>query len=336
MRTVLRTTIVRWAALALASMLALAACAGADHASTTEEPAAAQQNQGGDASPGTSAPATGEGDASAGADSGSGQGASDGSSKQDAAPAPSSGVHVARSAQLSMQVKDVDRAVAKVRSSASTAGGYVSSEETHLVPEDGDEGGPRAGGVPVPGEPSWSEIVVTVPVDDLQSTIDELSRIGKVTGRSQDSEDLTSQYTDTASRVKTMRASVSRLQQLIADTDDLDQIITLEDELAEREADLESLTSQKKALEKRTTTAPITVSVTERVPEDAPEAGDEDGGFLAGLAGGWEAFTVLLHGGLTALGAVTPFAVTALLLSAPIVWWVRRRRTMAEATEDDG
>ena len=146
-----------------------------------------------------------------------------------------------------------------------------------------------------------------------------------MTHRSAEAEDLTSQYTDTDARVRTMTASVERLRKLIDSADDLDQIVSLESQLSTREADLEALKSQQKSLEKRTTTAPITVSLTtEDAPADEPE--EERTGFLAGLGSGWSAFTDALAVGMTVLGAVTPFAVTLAILGAPLVWWVRRRR----------
>lgn len=123
---------------------------------------------------------------------------------------------------------------------------------------------------------------------------------------------------------RTKKRSIERLQKLISSTEDLDQIVTLEGELAQREADLESMTSQQKSLEKQTTTAPITVSLaTQDVAVDRDSS--DQVGFVAGLSKGWTGFTSALEVGLTALGAVTPFAVTGLVIVGPFVWWLRRR-----------
>ena len=50
-------------------------------------------------------------------------------------------------------------------------------------------------------------------------------------------------------------------------------------------------------------------------------------GFLAGLKGGWEAFTASVVVVLTAVGAVLPFAVAAAVVGLPLWWALRRRRT---------
>ena len=203
-----------------------------------------------------------------------------------------------------------------MRSAARTADGYVSSEDSRAAT--------------YPGGRAWAEITVTVPVTKLDSTTTDLAEIGEVTKRSSSAEDLTAQYTDTAARVKTKTKAVERLRKLIDSTEDLDQIVTLEDELATREADLESMTSQQKALEKRTATAPITVSLsTERAQaDDEPE---DATGFVAGLKSGWGAFTESMTVALTVLGAVTPFAVVLAVVLAPLGWWLRRRRRTARA-----
>ncbi len=277
-----RTT--RWAALVAAGALALTGCSG-----------------------------TGTSDDGAGAGSAAepalqDERAEDAASGQVEALDPD-GTHTAHTAALTTTVEDVARASAQVRSTAESLGGLVSSEETHIAP-DGANG----------SDHSWAQIVVTVPVDEFDTAMTRLARIGEVTSRTDDVQDLSQQYTDTTSRIRTLRKSVARLQELIDLAADLKEIVALESELTQREADLESMVSQQKALEKRTSTAPITLHLTS--PEAA--ASDPDG-FLAGLASGWQAFTAALAAGLTALGVVTPFAVTGVVLAAPLVWWLRRR-----------
>lgn len=328
--TIMKRTTQRIAALAAVATIALAGCAGQDSGDSGSSADPTQSDLGGSEDAQEEAPSatagsdqdSAEGSASSGRDSSSDT--KSGSSMKDPA-----GTHIARTAALTISVEDVEQASAKVRSAASSAGGYISSEETRLT--DDDEPTPRSsssdsGDHETPARSgSWAEIVVTVPVDELDSTMTTLSDVGTVTQRTSDAEDLTKQYTDTKARVRTMKKSVERLRSLISDTEDLEQIVTLEDELSQREADLESMVSQQKSLEKRTTTAPITVSlVSPAAAEEQDEEADETG-FVAGLDQGWAGFTSALTVALTLLGAVTPFALTALVLLAPLVWWLRRR-----------
>lgn len=339
----MKRTTQRLAALAAVGTIALAGCAGQGSSDSGSSATPTQSDL---------AESGGEEESAPSATAGSEQDDAEGSSGQDASSKKTSGssmknpagTHIARTAALTLTVEDVERASAKVRSAASGAGGYISSEETRFADdEDGDAQAPRSSSSasgdhePPSRSGSWAEIVVTVPVDELDSTMTELAEVGTVTQRTSDAEDLTQQYTDTTARVRTMKKSIERLRSLIDDTDDLEQIVTLEDELSEREANLESMVSQQKSLEKRTTTAPITVSLaTPRAADDEVEETEETG-FLAGLDQGWSGFTSALTAGLTVLGAVTPFALTVLVLLAPVVWWLRRRPRRAIAgTADAG
>ncbi len=147
---------------------------------------------------------------------------------------------------------------------------------------------------------AWGEVVVTVPSSRLDTTLDALSELGTVERRTTSTSDESSTYTDTSSRIKTMRASIARVQRLIASTDDIDQLVTLESDLSTRQADLESLLAQLKDLERRTSTSPVTVSLSQ---EGAPEREDEDAtGFVAGLSAGWDAFGSSAAVLLTVLG----------------------------------
>lgn len=310
-----RTTHGRCAALVAAGGLALTGCAvGSDSGGSSE---------GGDAVSHQSQARDGDSEAQpeSAATSGAadrGQGSSDGSAGSGGSgSSPSSGykapidARIARTASLSLTVKDLEQAAAKVRSTARTAGGYVSDEDSRAAT---DEGGR-----------SWAEITITVPVDELDATTTDLAELGEVTKRTTSAEDLTSQYTDTTARVRTKTKSVERLRTLIDSTDDLDQIVILERELSTREADLESMTCQQKSLEQRTATAPITVSLSTDGIEADDTAGEDATGFVAGLSEGWGAFTSALTVGLTALGAITPFALTGAALLVPVLWWLRRR-----------
>lgn len=213
------------------------------------------------------------------------------------------GTHLAQSATLDVRVDDISKAAAAIRGIAVTAGGAVTSEEISSRSEHG-----------------WGEIVVTVPSTRLDDALEELEKVGTVTNRTTSTTDESAAYTDTESRIATMRASIARIRELIKRTDDIEQLVTLEGELSTRVADLESLLAQLEGITKRTSTSPITVSLRET---DAPT--EPEGGFIAGLAAGWDAFTGSARVALTALGAATPFVVLGGALLAPVLVWRRRR-----------
>ena len=240
------------------------------------------------------------------------------------------GPKLTKSASLDLRVKDISAAAARVRSIATGLQAQVLSEQI-------GRGGP---GDPKPlsntGEPSsdvgdfsgFGTLTLSVPADKLDAALDELANkdIGTVLQRKTSSQDVTSQYVDTESRLKTMRASVERVRALMAQAKDIGQVLTLESEMSRREADLESLESQLSGL--KTSVERSTLAVTLSTPGNEPVT---DTGFLAGLRSGWEAFTASAAGLLTAIGAALPFVVFFAVLGAPFWSWWRRRRANRSA-----
>jgi len=230
------------------------------------------------------------------------------------------GPKLTKSASLDLRVKDISVAAAQVRSVATGLQAQVLSEQI----------GTGTPGDPVPlsnkGESSsnvmgFGTLTLSVPADNLDTALDQLSKIGTVLQRNTSSQDVTSQYVDTESRLKTMRASVERVRALMAQAKDLGQVVALESEMSRRQADLESLESQLAALKDSVERSTLAVSLS--TPGNEPET---DNGFLAGLRSGWDAFAASTQGLFTGIGAVLPFAVFFALVGSPIVWWLRRRR----------
>jgi hypothetical protein len=229
---------------------------------------------------------------------------------------PGVGPKLTKSASLSVQVKNIDAAAAQVRSIATGLQAQVLNEQIGT----GGPGGP----VPLQGRSDvasgFGTLSLSVPADKLDTALDQLARIGTVLQRNLSTQDVTAQYIDTTSRLKTMRASVDRVRALMVQAKDLGQVVALESELGRRQADLESLESQLATLNNSVERSTLSVSLS--TPGTAPVA---QAGFAAGLRSGWDAFIASARGLFTAIGAVLPFALFFALLAAPMLWWLRRR-----------
>lgn len=289
------------AGILLAAALALTGCTGADDSGSTASDA------GGDAA--VAAPGALDEQAEAEADSKPGS-AKDGAAQASTAPQPAAGAHIIRTVSVSVQVKDVSKALAKVRTTAQNAGGYVGSETTTLNEEEGEEGSES------------TEIVLRVPVGEYEEVLADLEGTGKLLHREAEATDVTEQVVDVESRITTQRASVNRIRELMDQATKLSDVVTLEGELSRRQADLESLLARQTSLKDRTTLATINLSLSETPAKESDE--DDDPGFLDALSGGWDAFVTMLRWIVVAIAAVLPFAaVAALLLFA----WLRLTRT---------
>ncbi len=219
-----------------------------------------------------------------------------------------------RTATVTLKVAEISRAVRAVEDAAQGAGGLVASRELRLEP----------------GVESTGQAVLRVPNDRLTPFLREVERHGAVLSSDGSTEDVTAQVVDVQTRVATQRRSIDRIRALLGRAASVDEIVKIEADLARREADLESLLAQQRALADRTAMATVTV----RFVSTSPAPGDEDEaqGFMAGLQAGWDAFTATTVVGLTVLGAVLPFLLAAAVLAVPaLVIVLRGRRLRREA-----
>ncbi|CAL9291590.1 DUF4349 domain-containing protein [Streptomyces sp. SudanB52_2052] len=280
------------AALFLAAALALTGCsaAGEDSAGST---AADRGYAGSEADNGAGAKEAAPGGA------GSGVGSDAGAT----APAKLPTQHIIRTASLTVQVKDVPKALEEARTRTENAGGYVGNETTTRDAEGRER----------------TRVVLRVPADEYDEVLAGLEGAGKLIDRSAKAQDVTDQVVDVQSRITSQRASVARIRELMDRADKLSDVVTLEGELSSRQADLEALLARQASLKDRTSLATITLSLSE-TPVKKQEKKDDDPGFLDALAGGWNAFVTMLRWLAVALGAVLPFAAVAALV---VLLWLR-------------
>ncbi|MGW1749170.1 DUF4349 domain-containing protein [Streptomyces sp. NPDC002092] len=269
------------AALLLAAALALTGCSGSN------------SDSGGSSTADKAARSDGKAAAPGGERNASGAGATKRTPKLTASS-------IIRTASLTVQVKDVPKALDEARTATENAGGYVGDETTGR-----DEKGRER-----------TRVVLRVPVGKYDEVLAGLQGAGKLLDRTAKAEDVTDQVVDVDSRIKSQRASVARVRELMDRAGKLSDVVELEGELSNREADLEALLAQQASLKDRTSLATITLSLSETPVKAA--AKDERPGFLDALAGGWGAFLTMLRWLAVAFGAVLPFAAVAALIA--LVW----------------
>ena len=181
------------------------------------------------------------------------------------------------------------------------------------------------------GEPLRSRMVLRVPVDDFDEVMDALAGMDTLASTTTSSEDVTTQLIDVEARIKVQTASVARVRQLLARAQSIRDIMAIEAEIANRQAQLDSLSQQQAYLADQTSMATVKVNVERKPdPKKAAPKDDDDSGFLTGLAAGWNGLKSTVVAVATVVGAVLPFAGVALLLGVPVWLLVRRmRRTPA-------
>jgi hypothetical protein len=251
-------------------------------------------------------------DASMGAGGGQDQKPADVAGPAAQQPVPASQHKVVRTAQLSVEVGDVYAAARQAYDIGTRFGGFVADEKT---------------------DDTSASIQLGVATDHIDDALAALATLGRVTGRTQRTQDITEQVVDVQARVASQRASVERVRALLDRATAISEIVQIESELTRRQADLESLEQRAAALTGQAELARVDVRLTRPGGLAANNQNTEFiTSFRAGLMVGWRVFLASTEVFLTALGALLPFLLAFAAPTAVIVWLRRRRRTAAAAS----
>ncbi|WP_433161140.1 DUF4349 domain-containing protein [Kribbella sp. CA-247076] len=228
---------------------------------------------------------------------------------------------IIKTGSLTIEADDVDAQRQKAITVVAGLRGQVASEDT---------------GSDHDGRITRANLVLKVPTASYETAIQRLSELGKRRQIHQESSDVTEQVVDVESRIASQRASLERMRTLLAKANTIGEIVSVETELTRREADLESLLAKQKNLALQTELATLALTLTAKGDSPAPQDPD---GFLAGLKGGWDAFTATFSALATAFGAVLPFLVLLALIGVPL--WrfrsrLRRQPALAPSRAPDG
>lgn len=235
------------------------------------------------------------------------------------APAPGDGRQVITTGWMYVTVEAPLEAAAEAARITERVGGRVDGR-TEYAPHNNDAGG--------------AELVLRIPSEVLQPTIDELKALGELEELSLSASDVTREVQDLDARIGALESSLDRLLALLVQADDIDDLITLESVVADRQGQLESLQAQRRSLADRVSLSTLTLTL----GSEAVAPPTEPGTFLDGLRQGWDALVTFGSAALVLAGIMLPW-LAVLGMIAAIVWVSvraarRRRGSQAPSAED--
>lgn len=205
---------------------------------------------------------------------------------------------VIKTATISIRVDDVTANGAKVVDLVTESGGFVQQQDLSNS-----------------GESTYETITARVPADRIDSFIEGVSLLGSVESLTSQASDVTQQVVDLDARISALQTSVERLQQLLATSTNVTDLVAVEAELANRQAELDSLVSQREYLGDQVAYSTVTVALS----PVAEGIGATPPGFASGLQNGWTALVTLVGAAITALGFLLPFILIAMAIAVPII-----------------
>ena len=177
--------------------------------------------------------------------------------------------------------------------------------------------------------------VVKVPPADLEPLITDLgATVGRLSGRTQDTTDVTDQLVDLDIRIGVERDVIARFQNLLVDATEFQDIVEIERVISERTIALEQLLASQRNLDDRVDRSTLTIQLQYETPTGEIVAAGDDS--IDGIGDAWRAGWDVFVGALFAIGFVlavaAPFVITTAVVLG-VVWLATRRRRHAQSAE---
>ena len=169
-----------------------------------------------------------------------------------------------------------------------------------------------------------TQLVLRVPVATFGGAMDALEHLGTVVHSSSSGTDVTTEVIDVQQRLRTLRISLRDLNSFQRRATTIDQLLRFENAITQRRGQYQSLKAQRDHLVNQAAMSTIDLDASVPPSRVAPATHHDHAGFLTGLRHGWSALTDTVAVGLTALGAVLPFALLLAAVGLPLWWWARR------------
>lgn len=162
------------------------------------------------------------------------------------------GPMIARTASLTIQVKDFGAARNALDVIVSKHGGY-SANLTVDTPESGQR---------------HFRASLRIPANDLAPVLSDLKALGRALTESQSGEEVTQQHADLVARLENSRETEARLRAILQQrTGKIEDVLQVEEEIARVRGEIESMEAEQKVLEHRVTFATVDLQLVEEYKE---------------------------------------------------------------------
>ena len=215
-------------------------------------------------------------------------------SEDDAAAAAHSTDHakIIYTANLSLESKDYDAARAALDAALAEAGGYLESSDEYA-----NSGSRRS-----------LSLTLRVPQENYESFLAAVAATGNVTYKSQQAEDVTTQYMDIEARLDSLKEQRARLQELKASADNLSDLLQIESSLSDVQYQLESYQSQLDWYSRQVECCTVYLSL-EEVQTYTPVEEGFGSRIQNALREGWSGFVETVQSAAVFLAGHWPFLV---------------------------
>ncbi|MBC8531239.1 DUF4349 domain-containing protein [Gehongia tenuis] len=169
-----------------------------------------------------------------------------------------------KNADLYLESSAFEEDVGKLEQKIGELGGYVEHTSTDGIALEKD---PEYGG-------RSASYVLRVPKDSYERMIEEASKLGQLTSKTEDVVDATQDYRDVELRLEALRAQHEQVLKLLDQAETLEDVMTIQSELNDLQNEIDMLTGNLKYYDQMVEYSTITVNIREVSDSTTPAAID--------------------------------------------------------------
>lgn len=148
---------------------------------------------------------------------------------------------------LELETTSFDDVTESLLKLVESCGGYVESSDLHNYD----------------GSYRYANYTVRVPAEQYRTFFSSVGELCHVTWRSEETENITRTYYDTAGRLATQQAKLTRLQELLRQAESMEDIITIESAISDTEYQIESLSGEMRTYDDLVNHSTVTIHLRE-------------------------------------------------------------------------
>jgi hypothetical protein len=220
---------------------------------------------------------------------------------------------IVRTADITLATAAFDADQQAVREKVAAMGGYVQSisqyEATTWQPQ------------------RTVYFTLRIPTERLDEFLSGVSGIGRVASRSENTQDMTVQYSDTSLRLLTQQEKMKRLQELLVKAENVADLLEIETEIANTQYEIDSYETSLRSIDREVQQSLVNLTLVEETPaQSAAQDGVSLGQRLAdGLAASLEGTVRFFQNMLVFLVMAMP-AILLIAVAGLAVWLIVRRK----------
>ena len=201
-----------------------------------------------------------------------------------------------RTVTLTMRTGNYETDLQAIRQLVATAGGY---EEYHYESGDASNGDAR-----------YVEMTLRIPADQLDTFLGGVNGVARVVNRSENTVDMTTQYSDNQTRLNTLNVKMTRLNELLAEAESIEDILAIETKITDTQYEIDILTGTQINIDRQVDMSTVHISMKEDKPSEITPEMTFGQKLSRALKGSWEGFGEFLRNALLFIIMALPALIT--------------------------